>query len=227
MKMLAMAGVLGLIATVATGEAVSQSKNWATIRPAQVKTFVTSENSKIVMDIYSAESPFEKLYVLRCNKGDANDIVPGENDYYGMFQCHLLSSKESGPELLEGENDWSLGKSYNTRGVFTYEQLIGPCRSSAEFGFHREFNMRGMKLEVTISNFSSPSMTDMLTEKIKPHFSFDFEAKVVPNKSAKTKYTSPSARKYCGGYYKINTNGDAVYYETGASGSGTSRERVN
>jgi hypothetical protein len=219
MKFFPMAGILSLLAvmivvTNTRSEDVTQLENWPTIQPAQIKTFVTSENSKVVLDIYSKDNPSEKLYTLRCNKGDADDKIVGEDDYYGMFQCHFLPIKTSGPELLIGEDDWNFNKSYNTRGVFKYEQLIGPCKNDPEFGFRREFNMRGMKLELAISNFSSPQMADMLIKKIMPHFSFDFEVKIIPNESAKSKYTSPSAKKYCGGYYEINSNGEAVYHES-------------
>lgn len=210
-------GVLSLLAMMSVclaTESLIQSQRWPTIRPAQLKTFVTSERSKVVLDIYSADNPSEKLYQLRCNRGDAGDKADGEDDYYGMFQCHLLSLKDSRQELLNGEDAWNLNRSYNTRGVFKYEQLIGPCKKDPEFGFHREFNMRGMKLILTISNFNSPSMVDMLTGKIQTHYSFDFMAKVIPNKSATSKYTSPSAKKYCGGYYEINANGEAIYHES-------------
>jgi len=210
--------VLSLTAIIASrtgAEELSRANKWPTIQPTHIKTFLTSENSKVVLEIFSKSNPSEKLYILRCNRADSPDRLPDENEYYGMFQCHFLPVKSDGPELLEGEDGWNMNKSYNTRGVFTYEQLLGPCKNNPEFGLHREFNMRGMKLELTISDFSSPPMADMLTEKIKPDYSFNFEAKVSPNKSAISEYTSPSAKKYCGGYYKVNANGKAVYHESG------------
>jgi hypothetical protein len=191
--------------------------DWPEIQPTQLKTHLTSENAKLISDIFSKENPSERLYVLSCNKGDAQANTAGEDDYYGMYQCHLLSLKGTGPELLDGEDGWNRGKSYNTRGVFMYEQLIGPCKDDPEFGFHREFNMRGMKLELTISDFNSPAMTDMLSGKAKPSFSFDLEAKITPNKSAISKYTSPSSKAYCGGYYTLNTIGEATYHELGVT----------
>lgn len=195
-------------------EKASQSKKWPTIKPAQIRTFVTSENAKVVLDIFSEDNTSEKLYELRCNKADADDKADGEDDYYGMFQCHLLALKERGSDLLSGEDSWNFNKSYNTRGVFKYEQLIGPCKNNPAFGFHREFNLRGMKLALAISNFSAPPIVDMLTEKVKPHFSFYFEAKVIPNKKATSEKTAPSAKKFCGGYYKLNDKGEAIYHES-------------
>ena len=217
MKNLSIASLFSLftiMVSTAIGGEVSTTQKWPTIRPAQLKKFITSENSKVVLDIFSEDSPSGKIYELRCNKGDADDKADGEDDYYGMFQCHLLPTNESGPELFVGEDGWDFNKSYNTRGVFRYEQLVGPCKNNPEFGLHREFNMRGMKVELTISNFSSPPMADMLTGKIQPNYSFDFEANVTVNKSATSKYTSPSAKKYCGGYYKINANCEAVYHKS-------------
>jgi hypothetical protein len=198
-------------------EKASQAKKWPAIKPAQIKTFVTSENAKVVLDIFSKKKPTEKLYVLRCNDLYSHDLAVDEDEYYGMFQCHLLSTsiKSGGLDLLAGEHLWDMNKSWNTRGVFKYEQLVGPCKNNPEFGLHREFNMRGMKLELTISNFSAPPIVDVLTEKVKFHYSFDFEAKVIPNKKATSKYTYPSAKEYCGGEYELNDKGEAVYFETG------------
>ena len=217
MKFSCMASSLCLLAVVAgstvTAE-VYRTTNWPTILPARTSTFVTSENSGVILDIFSEDNPSVKLYTLRCNNGNAQYKIPGEGDYSGMFQCHLLSLCAAGPDLLEGEDDWSGGKSYNTRGVFKYEQLIGPCNDDPEFGFHREFNMRGMKLELTVSNFESPPIVDMITGKTEPRYNFDFDVVVTPNKSAMSKYTSPSAKKCCSGYYTVNSNGEAVYHES-------------
>ena len=44
---------------------------WPEIQPTQLKTHVTSENAKGVLDIFSKENPSQKLYILTCNKGDA------------------------------------------------------------------------------------------------------------------------------------------------------------
>lgn len=214
MRSLITVAALILVVAIFENTYANRKDMWPSIKPAQIKTFVSSESPKVVLDIFSDENPSEKLYTLRCNKGDSEDKVTGEDDYYGMFQCHLIVVKTLGPELLEGEGSWDLGKSYNTRGVFRYEQLIGPCKNDPEFGFHREFNMRGMKLELTIFNFSSPSIKDMLTGKVQPQFSFAFEAKVTPNILAISKFTSPSAKKYCGGYYEIDVNGEAVYHDS-------------
>jgi len=202
-----------ILITVVFGNAYANGRyGWPRIKPAQIQTFVSSENPEVALDIFSDENRSEAIYTLRCNKGDSEDKIPYEDDYYGMFQCHLIDLNSHGPELLNGEDSWNRDRSYNTRGVFTYEQLMGPCESDPKFGFHREFNMRGMKLELTISNFSSPSMADMLTGNVEPSFSFDFEAKVTPNISATSEFTSPSAKKYCGGHYEIDVNGEAVYH---------------
>jgi hypothetical protein len=187
--------------------------NWPDITPAQINTHVKydkeNDNAKVVMNIFSKEKPSEMLYTLSCNRGDLKNFRD-EDEFFSMFQCHMLA-KDSG-DLLDGEDGWAW-KSWDTRGVFTYEQLMGPCKDNPEFGFHREFNMRRMKLEITISNFNAPSMVDMLSEKVEPSFSFDFEAKVTPNDKAISEYTSPSAKEYCGGYYELNSNNEAVYHE--------------
>lgn len=216
MKFFAIVGIAAIfIATSGNcySDENSQPLSWPTVLPAQVSVSVTSENAKVILDVYSSEGKREKLYQLRCNKGDSEDKAENEDDYYPMWQCHFIQIGNSGPELLEGEYHWSFGKSYNTRGRFTHEQLIGPCKDDPEFGFHREFNMRRMKLELTILNFIAPPIADMITEKTKPSFSFDFQAKVSPNESALSAQTSPSAKKYCGGYYEINSEGKAIYRE--------------
>lgn len=117
--------------------------------------------------------------------------------------------------MLMGEFEWDLNKGYNTRGVFKLEQLIGPCKDDPEFGAHREFNMRRMKLELTLTNFVSPPIIDLITHKAEFSFSFDLEAKISPNEAAISKYTFPSAKKYCGGYYRINADGLLEYFEAG------------
>lgn len=195
------------------GEVPQEVKSWPTIRATQVSMRVTSENSKVILDIFSEDNPVEILYKLRCNKGDAVDRLEIEDEYYGMFQCHLIDMKGDGPELLIGENNWNYNKTSNTRGVFTYEQLVGPCKSDPEFGFKREFYMRGMKLRLSISNFNSPPVADVITGKVQLTYTFYFEAKVMPDKYSTSKYTSPSAKKYCGGYYKVNDKGEAIYHE--------------
>ncbi len=71
--------------------------------------------------------------------------------------------------------------------------------------------MRGIKLELTISNFKSPPISEILSEKVPPYYSFDFMVKATPEKKAVSEFTYPEANEYCGGSYEINSNGKIEY----------------
>ncbi|GAB6140615.1 hypothetical protein JCM14076_13440 [Methylosoma difficile] len=203
--------VLFLYAVVNVLSADEKPKIWPKIKPTSLSSLVTTEHPKFVLNIFSEENPEEKLYELRCNDGDAVDDDSVE--YYGMYKCQLFYKSNIGVDLINGIEHWTFNKTFNTRGGFASEQMLGPCNNNPEFGHRREFNLRGIKLELTVSNFSSPSMVDMLSGKEKPHYSFNFEAKVTSNINASTEYSTPIAEKYCGGYYKLDSNGKAIYHE--------------
>ncbi len=200
---------LGTVGISTSSRAESLPKQWATIQSTSLKVFVTSEKPEVSMKILAASDTKKPLYELTCNKGDTVDANGVE--YYRMFQCYLFPITGEPSDLLWGAESWAV-KAYETRGVFTYEQLIGPCKSDLNYGQHRVFYMRGMRLELSISNFKSPLIADMISGRASPKFSFDLDIKVQPNTNAVSEITAPPAENYCGGYDKLNANGEAVYH---------------
>jgi hypothetical protein len=150
---------------------------WPLVRPIEVRKRIESGNARVRVAILSALSGME-LYELRCNELDARDAKDdGGAEYYGMFQCRLWQAREG--DLLRSGAAWE--DDYTTRGVFDFEQVVGPCRKDAGFGLSRTFFVRGMKLVLTISSFESPPIAESLAAA-KTHFDFrfDFDVSVAP-----------------------------------------------
>lgn len=188
------------------------STDWPGVKPISLNVHVTSKNPKVVLDVYSDRESSNPLYQLRCNAGDAEDRLEKEDYYYSMFQCHLIDMNNKPLNLLMGTESWVI-KDYHTRAIFTYEQLMGPCKDNPFYGFRREFKVRGMNVVLAISKFESPSMADMLSERVTPRFSFDFQVDITPNPSAVGGLPEPAPGNYCGGYYELNSRGEAIYHE--------------
>lgn len=168
--------------------------------------YISSETVGVNLNIKSVEG--EVLYNLRCNQsGYEND--PDGFEYYGAFQCILLDVRRDSGDLFEEDYSWS--KSWRTRGVFTYEQMVGPCKESVSYGVVRSMNIRDLNIEISLKNITTPEMADMINEVKPPSFSADLRVKVSKSKKYISGGIEPTVDQYCSGAYVVDDSGKLIY----------------
>ncbi len=186
------------------------TQSWQPVRPIEVRKRIETGNAKVRVAILAATSEVP-LYELRCNELDARDsAAEGGEEYFGMFQCRLWQAREA--DLLRAGADWE--DKYTTRGVFEFEQVVGPCKSDPYFGLRRTFLLRGMRLVLEISSFESPPVADLLASRAQRHFRFDFDVSIAPDAGAAAARAPNPPGRYCNGIYVLDGSGRAVYEET-------------
>lgn len=119
--------------------------------PASIKkTFDVSDVSKADISLQIKAPDGHALYTLQCHsagyEGDSSF------DYSGDFECRLI--------LAEGQNTYSTlltedldqSRDWESRGRFFAASLKGECANVPEYGAVRNFELRGMRLTLRISD---------------------------------------------------------------------------
>ena len=119
--------------------------------PASIrKTFDVSNVSKADISLQIKARDGRALYALQCHsagyEGDSSF------EYSGDFECRLI--------LAEGQNTYSTlltedlnqSRDWESRGRFFAASLESECANIPEFGAVRNFELRGMRLTLRISD---------------------------------------------------------------------------
>jgi hypothetical protein len=150
----------------------------------------------------------EKAYELRCHPRDyEND--PSGHEYFGVFQCILDDLREESGDLFEENYEWS--KSYRTRGVFHFEQMVGPCKNNLSYGLTRRMSIRDLEIELKLVNLQMPDMAEMIKGIKIPSFSGEISVRVSPAKGYIKTGIEPTQNTYCSGAYQIGKDGSLIY----------------
>jgi hypothetical protein len=119
--------------------------------PAPLKrVFVVPDVSKanVVLPIKARDG--SDLYKLQCHsvgyEGDSGF------DYSGDFECRLILSNGQNTYSTLLSEDLDQSRDWESRGRFFAASLKGECARVPEFGAVREFELRGMRLTLRISD---------------------------------------------------------------------------
>lgn len=129
----------------------AQQKIWPQITPVnRIYHFDSAKNAYIDLYIFSING--EKLYNLKCHNYLYEDDP--DFDYSGEFECRMVSlySKETVSTLLT-ENPMQ-SADWDSRARFFSFQLSGDCGKYPDYGLARNFRLRGMSINLKMSNIS-------------------------------------------------------------------------
>ncbi len=179
-------------------------KTWPAVSPLRAVFSISTDQPHVETIIFSKEG--RGLYSLRCHQGDYMDEF--DSDYDHMYHCKMLplDRKDELFDLFSPYDTWNKAR---TRALFRREQVNGGCKNHRYYGSKRVFLMRNMKVTLEVTNFRSPSVTDILKGKKKPYFSFQLLVDVKPAPEADQSHAEPVS-ELCFGSYELNKKGVAV-----------------
>jgi len=168
---------------------------------------------------FSSDSPYDEaviespdgkpLYRFVCHEGGYEDGATG--DYNSLFQCKLFSlviSKERFLDLFLPSYSWGRSR---TRATFN-DGLGDKCDNHPYYGHKRTFNLRGMRIELTVSDFrASPGIAESLKRDLaKPdHYSLNLHVRVTPAPEA-TNPIAGTVPEVCEVGYSLGKTGQVV-----------------
>jgi|GEM_PF-6498931 len=169
--------------------------------------YISSASVGVDFDIKSTSG--EALYNFRCYNG--GHIDPDEIEYFGAFQCILFAVNPDSIDLFEEiKYDWSTR--WRTRGMFSYEQMVGPCKNDNIYGITRKMHVRDIDIELSLTEIKIPSMIDMIKGVIPAEFSANLSVKVSESKKYNNGSIQPAPKKYCAGAYNLDSSGNGLIY---------------
>jgi len=130
------------------------NKPWPKVRFFTHEWYISSA-SKAGTDTpvlaYIEDSAGEPTYKIECHSGEYSN--QSEMNFSGTYQCALFAWND-------GHNlSWNLladrdhqNSDWDNRGRMLAQQLEGSCRKTAEYGIHRTFRLRGMRLDLTFKD---------------------------------------------------------------------------
>jgi hypothetical protein len=136
-----------LASCVVFASIAANAKSWPTTRPATTSIEVTDfRQASASLAIENTRG--ESIYKLVCLSGERTEK---DFDYAGLIQCRLidLGPNPVGPDLL---NQPSATRDWLSRGKFEVSELKGNCAKDAYFGAKRIFQLRGMQIEIQVSD---------------------------------------------------------------------------
>jgi hypothetical protein len=119
--------------------------------PASItKAFDVSDVGKADISLQIRARDGRALYTLQCHsagyEGDSSF------DYSGDFECRLISAEGRNTYSTLLTEDLDQSRDWESRGRFFAASLKGECANVPEFGAVRNFQLRGMRLTLRISD---------------------------------------------------------------------------
>jgi hypothetical protein len=152
-----------LLFCIAPAMARAKPRKWPKITPVERSyEFSSRASAKVDLPIFGADSQ-ENLYVLKCRTPESgrDDLIAGEGDWQGEWQCELWKEKDE--EITNDRFDNLLQRDvsdapWHGRNTFYAPDVTGPCGAIPDFGRERHFVVRGMKITLKLErpHFTHP-----------------------------------------------------------------------
>jgi len=196
--------IILIVLTGAVGSSpAAQKRTWPNVSQMDATFRVTEKNPHIETTIFSDTG--ESLYQLVCHEGDFEDDRTGSYNF--LFHCKLMpvDGEDKFLDLFTPSRHWRRSR---TRARFS-----GPdkCSDHPYYGLRRTFLIRGMRVELQMSGFTSePSLREELERRLlKPtRYSFSFSVRVIPDPRATNEIAGPA--EVCDVDYRLGKNGEVI-----------------
>jgi hypothetical protein len=148
LKLLTQIGFFLALITIAN-LAYAAASSWPKIKPMERVVQFDAEHQRA--EVYITSPDGKNLYVLDCFHPGFDDVE--ESNYAELLQCDFSTASNGFSNLLYSQTELHDNAKIG-RGSFLYEQSVqGMCKQDALYGSHRVFNLRGLRLELSIRNF--------------------------------------------------------------------------
>lgn len=183
--------LLGIILAVACCRASSGSIGWPTV--AGLRDSLVVRRGQVATADWTITTPSgDSLYRVSCRSyGAAEDPL---FSYSGDFECRLVSlySEETHSTLLTESSHQS--RDWQSRARFLAEELVGVCARYPDWGATRSFRLRGMQIQLGLSDFVIDTLPIEGTRDSTLGLSaFVFRILVVSDPSARSVISQPSS----------------------------------
>jgi hypothetical protein len=147
LKILTQIGFFLALITIANS-AYAAASSWPKIKPLERVVQFDAEHQRA--EVYITSPDGKNLYVLDCFHPGFDDDGP---NYAELLQCKFSPVSRRTRDLLYSPTELH-DDARISRGSFSYAQAVqGMCKQDALYGSHRVFNLRGLRLELSIRNF--------------------------------------------------------------------------
>jgi hypothetical protein len=137
---------LALIITA--NSAYAAPSTWPQIKPLERVVQFDAAHQRAEVSVKSPDG--KDLYVLDCFHPGFDDDEP---NYAELLRCSFSPVSHKFDSLLISQREYD-DNARIKRGSFSYAQAVqGMCKQDALYGSHRVFNLRGLRLELSIRNF--------------------------------------------------------------------------
>jgi len=189
----------------ASGQTVKEQ--WPKVSPLDATFAVSSQNPHVETIVFSEKG--DPVYRLTCHEGDFENDRDGSFDF--LFHCKLfpMNTKVEFRDLFWPSDNWRRSR---TRAKFR-SGFDGLCKDHPYYGQRRIFQLRGMRIELQVSDFSqTPSVQEQLTRDLDPNeYRLKLKLRViaVPDPTATARIAGP-AQEVCDVEYSVDGNGRLV-----------------
>ncbi len=128
--------------------------SYPTVKPLR-RTFSIMDVPKANVSLEIESAGGAPIYHLQCHP--AGYTGDPDFDYSGDFECRLSLTGQPNTYSTLLTEDARQSRDWESRGRFFAAQLRGPCARVPEFGANRSFALRGMDLDMRITD---PTFTD-------------------------------------------------------------------
>lgn len=189
--------ILAAFSMSVRGGSIAREKSaipaWPKVR-ALTQEFHFPDALRAAVDLKLTDTSGRKIYVLHCRPGALvlksvkPHTLPNDADFWADFDCHLhsLYSHDRYESLLI-DNPYDNDESHS-RGEFYYYNLQGSCSNYPEWGRKRSFRLRGMRLQLELSDIQL--VADPPPGRLT---SFGFKVEVIPDPLALSAISEPPA----------------------------------
>lgn len=140
------AASLILVSTLWTAvTAQSVERTWPEIAAVSAQFKVDFSAERIVIDLPIRDRTGRERYHFACRGGRESYLDSLRGNWVGPLMCTLAEGSEAREESLLAEDD---SPAWFSRGQFQRAELTGACAKYPEFGRHRSFRLRRLRVNL-------------------------------------------------------------------------------
>ncbi len=148
---------------------------WPQILPRTERVAIDLRAEQIVVDVPIRTRAGHVAYHFACRGGAERYLDSLKGNWAGPLMCTLAEGERASETSLLSEDD---SPAWFSRGQFRGDDLIGDCAKYPEYGAHRSFRLRGMRLTLDAEHIASDGQGAAQ--------SFELVLSVLPERSATT-----------------------------------------
>ena len=129
----------------------SLERHWPVIQPVHRRVLIDLHSERIQIDVPIKAQDGKVVYTFACRGGSDRYLDTLPENWVGPLMCTLAEGTRATETSLLSEDD---SAAWHSRGQYRPEDLVGACGDYPEYGRHRSFRLRGMRVTLDAQDVS-------------------------------------------------------------------------